>query len=121
MPAGTVVCGAMVVMQLLLLRIDIKGRKTNVRNSRDYGRLRRVQVLRRFGAPRGVGALLVGGAPVRGLLVLLVSACNGWRESVSPVGPGGGRISPADFDCCSARPPGVAVGGPGSVGRAPQS
>ena len=35
MAAGTVVCGSMVVMQLLL-GIDIKGkRKTNVRNSWD--------------------------------------------------------------------------------------
>ena len=54
MAAGTVVCGSMVVMQLLL-GIDIKGkRKTNVRNSWD-GRpllLLKVQV-GRFGAPGG--------------------------------------------------------------------
>ena len=83
MAAGTVVCGSMVVMQLLLLRIDIKGRKTNVRNSRD-GRLQGSSPM--VWSPGGSG--LWEGAPVRGLLLLLASACNGWMESVSPVGPG---------------------------------
>ena len=78
MAAGTVVCGSMVVMQLLL-GIDIKGkRKTNVRNSWD-GRpllLLKVQV-GRFGAP-GVGTRLWEGSPAWGLSCWVVLAMAGW-------------------------------------------
>ena len=65
--AGTVVCGSMVVMQLLL-RIDIKGsrrKKTNVRNGREA--LLQELGLGRFRAPPwGVGGTL-GGSSGQGL------------------------------------------------------
>ena len=120
MAAGTVVCGSMVVMQLLL-RIDIKGRrKTNVRNSWD-GRpllLLKVQV-GRFGSPGGRDPTL-GGFSGQGP-ELLGSACNGWMASVSGRLGGGSEAEP---DCAqltltaaAPRPPRVAVGGPASVGR----
>ena len=85
LPAGTVVCRSMVVMQLLL-RIDIKGsrtKKTNVRNGREAPSCFRVHVRDGFEPPGGRGDSAGregGGPPVRALLV--ACACNGWMERV---------------------------------------
>ena len=88
LPAGTVVCGSMVVMQLLL-RIDIKGsrrKKTNVRNGREAPTCFGVHVRDGFEPPGGSGGLCweggrgsSGQGPAGGL-------CLQWLDgaSVSP-------------------------------------
>ena len=82
--------GSVVVMQLL--GIDIKGRKTNVRN------ISRMDPEKVFCFRRVEPMVLnPGGSGLwSGLerLLVLPSACNGWIESVSPGGPGPGPRPP---------------------------
>ena len=88
LPAGTVVCRSMVVMQLLL-RIDIKGsrtKKTNVRNGREAPSCFRVHVRDGFEPPGGSGGLCWGGGRGSSGQGLAGGLCLQWLDgaSVSP-------------------------------------